>query len=106
MQAATRCCWADKAPRISRAAFGSPKVSAAVLFDPVIVARVDRSWAVVCRKENESYTANTEQAISNAALLVSMTSRMSFWRMERFQNQRMLVFAPARIVPHHFRQRE
>ena len=64
---------AHSADRISLANLESAKLSAAVLFDPMIFAKVLMSYVFARRNVDRSYNVNTTDATRRATAEVTMT---------------------------------
>ncbi len=89
MHASITFCSACRADRISPADFASPKLKAAVLFDPTILAATVRSCVFVRRKVERSKKANTIEATSKAAVEVAITIICSLCRIDKSKYERM-----------------
>src|ERR1700688_424566 len=89
MQALVTFCLACKADRISPADCASPKLKAAVLFDPTIFAAALRSCVFARRNVDRSNRANTTDATSRAAAEVARTIVCSFCRIEKSRYERI-----------------
>src|ERR1700736_1096952 len=100
MQALITFCLARRAARISFADFASPKLSAAVLFDPIIVAAALRSCVLARKKVDRSYNVNTTDATSRATAEVAMTILWTFSLIDKSRYERILSTLRMPFVMH------
>src|SRR5580704_5009068 len=96
MQAWLTLGFALRAVRISFAVLESAKLSAAMLFDPIIVAEALRSCVFARRNVDRSYNVNTTDATTRATAEVTMTIICSLCRIDKSKYERML--APFRML--------
>src|SRR5579862_2169731 len=95
-----------RAARISFADFSSAKLSAAMLFDPMMLAEVLRSCVFERRKVDRSYKVNTTDATKRATAEITIMMPCSFFRIDKSLYER--ISSPLRmpIVMHNFGQGE
>src|SRR5262245_8896525 len=86
MAAATMCGSALRAARGSPAAARSPNARAAVLFDPMTPARIERLPSVALRKAATSFTTTPAQTTSTATVVVVMMMRIILRWIDRSRN--------------------
>jgi hypothetical protein len=91
MQAWSTLGLALRAVRISFADLESVKLSAAMLFDPIIVAEALRSCVFARRNVDRSYNVNTADATTRATPEVTMTIICSLCRIDKSMYERILA---------------
>src|ERR1700733_7321732 len=96
MQAYSTVGLARRAARISFADLESAKLSAAMLFDPIIVAEALRSCVFARRKVDRSNNVNTTDATTRATAEVTMTIICSLCRIDKSTYER--ISAPFRML--------
>src|ERR1700722_648542 len=89
MQAYSTVGLALRAARISFADLESAKLSAAMLFDPIIVAEALRSCVFARRNVDRSYNVNTTDATSRATAEVTITIACSLCRIDKSRYERI-----------------
>src|ERR1017187_1499571 len=100
MQALITCGLACRADSTSLADFASPKLNAAVLFEPTIFAKALRSSVFAVRNVDRSYNVNTTDATKRATAEVTMTIVCNLCRIDKSRYQLISASLRAPFVRH------